>query len=466
LHIGAVISDRLTLQNSLPAEGQDKLANAAVIGQADRSSPAPRWTAGAIIVAAISFNAVLCFLNTRGVAISNFSVMMSEALLITAALVAGRQYLNTAHVSILALIVIFTAALSALRFANSPLEGFDPKISRDLFIPICFFLLGKAVNDLKTADKIIYVATAIALLFAVFEYFFLDTFLKVFGILEYYVARGTLQSSDSALSISQGLLFSGTRPTEQGRTLLSFLGEHRVSSIFLEPISLGNFAALVSLWAVVRSQMEGRFYLWLTLGGLALLILSDGRFDACFLVLGAAILMIPPRITSLFVIPLPFIVVLALYFFGAWADQYDKGVLAIDGFGTYDRILYCARILFNFDAYNWLGVEASPWPTPDAGYAYVISNIGIIGMAALWILFMSVEGSNRYYFALRNATAVFFAGLLCISSSPFTIKVAALLWFLLGVLSVARGYDRIHQPGRAVATRRPDHVPSLSGSIP
>ena len=81
-------------------------------------------------------------------------------------------------------------------------------------------------------------------------------------------------------------MVSGFRPADQGRTLLSFLGDHRVSSLFLEPSSLGNFGALVTLWAVVRSRMEGRLYLWCVLGGLALLILSDTRFDAYFLVLG------------------------------------------------------------------------------------------------------------------------------------------------------------------------------------
>ena len=158
--------------------------------------------------------------------------------------------------------MVYTLALSVLRFANVPAAGFDPKISRDLIIPITFFLLGKAVNDVKAADKVVSTATAILLSFALFEFFFLNTFLEVFGVAKYYIARGTLESSNSALNISQGLMVSGVRPADQGRTLLSFLGDHRVSSLFLEPISLANFGALVTLWAVVRSRMEGKFYIW------------------------------------------------------------------------------------------------------------------------------------------------------------------------------------------------------------
>ena len=415
------------------------MASTDVIGRADRRELASiaqlRWVAGALIIGAISFNAVLCFLNTRGVAIGKAHVMMSEMLLISAALLAARNYLSLAHISVLTLVVAYALVLSLLRYAGSA-AGFDLKITRDLVIPIAFFLLGTAFSNVKAADKVVFTATAILLSFALFEFFFLNAFLEVFSVAKYYIARGTVESASSALNISGGLMTSGVRPPDQGRTLLSFLGDHRVSSLFLEPISLGNFGTLVVLWAVVRSRMEGKPYLLLALSGLAFVILSDGRFNACAVVLGVAILMIPPRIATLVVLPLPLIVTLALYLIGASGEQYYSGVPKIvEGFGVYDRVLYCARVLFNFDAYNWFGLEASAAQTFDAGYAYVINNVGILGFAAFWLLFMSLPGLSRYYFSFRNAIAVYLAALLCISNSPFTIKIAAPLWFLLGVLS-------------------------------
>ena len=92
--------------------------------------------------------------------------------------------------------------------------------------------------------------------FALFEYFFLDTYLKVFSITDYYVARGTLDAADPSLQWANGLMMSGMRPPDQGRELLPFLGDHRVSSLFLEPIGLGNFGCLVVFWAIARSKME------------------------------------------------------------------------------------------------------------------------------------------------------------------------------------------------------------------
>jgi putative polymerase len=129
-------------------------------------------------------------------------------------------------------------------------------------------------------------------------------------------------------------------------------------------------------------------------------------------------------------------------------QYYNSAPKIVEGLGVYDRVLYCARILYYFDIYNWFGLEPSPAQTFDAGYAYVISNIGILGFAALWLLFMSIPGSNRYYFAFRNAVAVYLAALLCISNSPFTIKTSAPLWFLLGVLSAVRVSERVRDRAR------------------
>ncbi len=420
-----------------------------IVGQRDRvlaDGSDLKWVAGALVIGAITFNAGLCFLNTRGVAIRNVHVMLSEVMLISAAMLTCRNHLNFLHVSVLALIVGFAGALSTLRYLHVPAGGFDPKIIRDLIIPVVFFLLGQAVRDVKSADRIAVTATAILLIFAAFEYFSLASFLKVFGVAEYYIARGTLEVSDWALDVSQGLMVSGFRPGDQGRTLLPFLGDHRVSSLFLEPSSLGNYGTLVALWAVVRSRMEGRLFLWCGLGGLALLVLSDTRFDAYFLVLGVLVLIMPPRWTTPVMFLLPFVTILALYFLGASHAKSPNEIPMVEGREVYDRLLYSGRVLFDFNAYSWFGLEASRGQTFDTGYGYVISNVGIIGFAALWTLFMSLQGSNRYFYAFRNVTALYFTTLLCISASQFTIKIAAMLWFLLGVLSVVKAADSLRHP--------------------
>ena len=90
--------------------------------------------------------------------------------------------------------------------------------------------------------------------------------------------------------------------------------------------------------------------------------------------------------------------------------------LSLTGLSLQDRLLYSGRVLLDFDIYNWLGIKASRTPTADAGYAYVISNVGLLGFAAFWFWFMSLDGRSRYFYAFRNTSAAYFAALFCVSA--------------------------------------------------
>ena len=416
------------------------------------ASTASPWFAGTIILGTIVFNAALCLLNTRGFPINGPIVMLSEVVLIGGAVLACRNYLNAVHLTVLTLIVLYTVALSSVKFVDA--QGFDPKIARDLMIPVVFFVMGRAVENVRAADRIVLGVTVLLLVFAAFEYFALSSFLQVFDVAQYYVARGTIAATE--LNPSQGLMVSGMRPTDQGRTLLPFLGDHRVSSLFLEPSTLGNFGALITLWAIVRTRMEGRLYLFCALGGLTLLALSDTRFAGFLVLIGLVTMMVPPRITTPAVIVLPFVTMFALLALAGWAEPYH-GAPSVDGRSIYERVLYSGRVLQSFDIYNWFGLRVSRVQTFDSGYAYLVSNIGIVGFVLIWTLFMSIKGRSQFYYLFRNVIAVCFCALLCISASPFTIKLAAMLWFLLGVLSVAvperRPARRAQAPSRSPELR-------------
>ncbi len=416
------------------------MANADLIGRSNRALAESQkfgLGAGVLVIAAIGFNALLCLVNTRIAPIHNSYVVLSEVVIIGAALAASFRIMEPRYVVIIAAMIAYTAMLAVLRSMVSPEAGLDFKVSRDFLIPIAFLLLGRSETNIKVADYTVYVATALVLAFAVFEFFSLDSFLRIFSITDYYVARGTLDPSDPSLQWASGLMISGIRPEEQGRTLLPFLGDHRVSSLFLEPIGLGNFGFIVAIWSIARSKMEQRLRLWSILAGVALVILSDTRFNAFFLGVGVVILFANPRITKLPVAALPVVLIAGLCLAAAGAAG-GPDVPMLDGVSLKDRLLYSGRVLLDFDILNWLGVEAARVQTFDAGYAYVISNAGVIGLAAFWVWFMTLAGKSRYFYAFRNANAAYFAVLFCISESQFTIKTAALLWFLMGALSVAK----------------------------
>jgi putative polymerase len=415
----------------------------------------------ALIFSAISFNAVLSAVNANLTPVSVTTVMLSEMLIIGAAVVVGYRSFNIGYLVLVGMI-FYTLTLTVVRADISPEAGFDVKIVRDFTIPIVFFVLGLRINNLETADSIVFKATALLLCVALFEYFYLETYLKVFDVVRYYIARGSLEESEHALTVSKGLMISGIRPADQGRVLLPFLGEHRVSSLFLEPNSLGNYGCIVALWAIVRSRMARRFYFWSLMGAGALIILSDTRFDATFLVtLGLLMLIVPVNISTPMAFIMPLIAmscpVLLAVINGDVSDQ-------IAGFGLYFRLLYSGHVILDFDILNWLGVKVSRLQTFDAGYGYVISNAGIIGLGLFWWIFLSLKGANRYFYAFRNASVAYFAVLFCIAESQLTIKTAALHWFLMGAISVARssGPEVYRGRTRGLMHRRRASV-SLSG---
>lgn len=417
------------------------MTDADLLGRSDRvlaDAPDLKRVAGALIIGAITFNAVLCFINTSVAPIHNSYVVGSEILIVAIALLACHRTIEPKSVLIIGAVLLYTALLAFVRSGIYPEGELNLKISRDFLIPIVFLLLGKAVNDIKVADRIVYIATALILAFALFEYFFLDAYLKVFGVIEYYVARGTIDALDPSLQWANGLMLNGIRAPELGgRVLLPFLlDDHRVSSLFLESISLGNFGSVVVFWGITRSRMERQLRFWSIAAGVALIILSDNRFNASFLALGTLILLIPPRLTTPAVLAMPFLGLVGLCLVGANSEFQDSPSLT--GTTLQDRLLFSSRIVYDLDVLNWLGIGIASGYTLDTGYAYVVCNVGLIGLAVFWLWFMALDGYNRYFYAFRNTTAAYFAALLCVSQSQFTIKIAALLWFLLGALSIAR----------------------------
>ena len=228
-----------------------------------------------------------------------------------------------------------------------------------------------------------------------------------------------------------------------------------MSSLFLESISLGNFGSLVVFWGITRSTMERQLRFWSIVAGIALIILSDSRFSASFLGVGILILLMNPRITTPVVIAMPFVAMAGLCLAAAGAPMQD--VPSLEGTTFHDRLVFSGRILLDLDIFKWMGVGMASGYTLDTGYAYVLSNVGLIGLTVFWAWFISLRGEGRAFYALRNTAAAYFAVLFCISQSQFTIKTAALLWFLLGVLSVTREAARRAEPSKSASVYVPAH---------
>lgn len=381
-----------------------------------------------VVLAAVLFNLVLCLVNTRLFSVGADIVIGAEISLIGIAfgLIFDR---GIALYAVLLLLAAYFMAVMAVR------ADFDPKIGRDFLIPIVFYFLGRYFGSLRAADWLVTILILIALGFALFEYLAQDIYLSYFDIIHYYVARGTVTQD---IGDAAGLFVSGTRP--EPRTLLPFLGDHRVSGIFLEPVSVGNFGAIAFAWVLLRDRRRFWPFVAKTLAIAAILVLADARFGFDLSLLTLVLYLAAPIIRPTMLFSLPFLAMLmSVAYAGAhWQDAIDDTIAG--------RLHFSGDHLAGLDLWRVFGLQASDVFLGDAGYAYVLVNVGLIGAAAIWALFVYAPVVDEEAWRFKNFVAIYAVLLLCISTSLFTIKTAALLWFLYGTLNNpnrAAGWARV-----------------------
>lgn len=392
-------------------------------------SSKPFWLQPAFVtvLGAMSFNFVLCFVNTNIAGVGTSAVIGCEIAIISAVLFYSYPTLDYPRLIVISSAILYLIALSAARALLG--DALDIKPIRDLLIPIAFFVLGAGVADIKAADRIVRAAALLVIAVGLFEYFFPEIFTRFFNIASFYIERGAMDVAQAQQSSS--LFASGMRPEGAGggRNLLPFLGNHRVSSIFLEPVSAGNFGIILFLWALVRSLMDRRPFWGLFASAAIVIVMSDSRFGAYFCGICLMLALCPAAIRLAVTALLPVVGLLTVVFL----PELLSASYGLDN-GFIGRIILSGRILDHFDAFNWFGLRAPDFVMSDSGYAYALAGFGIVGLIAFWIMLLSIKGKNSHFYVFRDLAGAYIAFLLCISNSPFTIKTGALLWFLTGAL--------------------------------
>lgn len=386
----------------------------------DGRAPYQSGAALCALMGALLFNAGLCFLNTMGLPVTGGTVAGAEACIVMLALAFALDA-RAGPWLVIAVLAAYAILLLVLRGST------DPKMIRDLLIPVAFYNLGLRAPDIRDADRAALAAGLIVVAMGLFEYAALPLYEQFFNIVRYYIARGSMSAAEIN-GLTGSLFVSGVRP--DARTILPFLGPHRVSSVFLEPVSAGNFGAILFAWGLYRPGMRGRG--WLFACAALTIILADARFGAVVCVAIAAALLAAHRLPRLLWFALPCAILLALAVCGFESTASDRSNNFVG------RLLVAAEIVTALPLEGVLGISAEKVFVSDAGYAYVLLQIGLVGGLAAWLLFVLMPAGNADAWRLRCAVAAYICLLLVISDSPFSIKTAALLWFLLGAADGAR----------------------------
>jgi putative polymerase len=373
----------------------------------------------AILLATACYQVLLCFLNTHGFGTSRGLLGLTEAMIYFACI----PFFISRLLPGVVVLTLFVAALLCMTTLIS--DQINVKAFRDVIIPLCYFWLGATTASVLLAEKIMIRLIAIVLVFALLETFFLDYFTSIFDIFGYYVSTGNLEPITDYVRESR-LQLNGIRPEGIGRTLLpSLLGSHRVSSIFLEPVSLGNFATVCAAWGLSRDSSQLRKILLFVGAAILLMILSDSRFALLSVTLMIFMRLVISGKALKLTIVAPFACVLLLLFVGLTTtdnlgDNF-RGRLAVSGWS-----------LLDFDVATLMGTSPGK-QYGDQGYAYALSNFGLplclLMWFSLWILPVPNQSAERF----RAYLCVYIALILCVSgTSLFALKTAGIVWFLMG----------------------------------
>jgi putative polymerase len=399
--------------------------NSSAVSAAEPNYPQAidRMLAPLVVFAAVLLNFGLCFINTNVFGVNAGLMILSEILLIAMAF-SLIWYRST-------VLYIFLLVLSLYFFSVMLVRSdFDPKIMRDFLIPFIFLFLGYYLGSVRSCDRLVTVLILLALGSALFEWLALNTYLHYFDVFRYYVARGTESQADSALLIrgddTAGLYVNGTRFEE--RTLLPFLGAHRISGIFLEPVSAGNFGAIAFAWVLLRDRGRICPLVAKTIAIATILVLADARFGFFFCIFTLLLYLAAPIIRPTILFLTPFLLVIGLVAFAGDPSNELAG-----------RLTHTAYSLAQLDPWQVFGLKISEdfagVYAGDSGYGYLLVKVGLVGLTAIWALFVYAPIFDRDAWRFKIFIAFYAVALLSISASLFTIKTAALLWFLYGTLN-------------------------------
>ena len=381
---------------------------------------------GLLLCAALFFNATLAAVNAQVRPLSGNAVVGAELAIVAAiqilALLAYRPQMRPWYA-----LTAFLLLFSAFRAFGS--GGLEVKFLRDALLIPTLILLGMTFRR-KDLVRWVLAVHAIVLVFMLMEIFFTDQYAALFNIRDYYINTRGYKLSDFWNSEST-LYVSASRPND--RIYLPFLNLHRVSSLFLEPVSLGNYCIIVTgfICAFYRRLGVGA-RIFLILGNIALIIACDGRLalvSSVLIVALSIVLPVLPRRTPFFYLPLTV---------GAAILLVHVAGLRPGGDDFPGRVAYTVDLLERYSALDFAGLSNEYISKAvDSGVAYLTLTQSILGLAVIWtfIALASREDSWEQRMIL-HAACIYISMNMLVSFAFLTIKTAALLWAVHGMLQV------------------------------
>lgn len=378
----------------------------------------------ALVAATVLFNAVLAIVNAHVHAIGYGAVAVVQALLTACA---ALVVLVARPKGIGPWLAYLWLAMCGFLFLALLRGRAEPRYVADILTILVFVMLGLALRrrDLLTG---LVALQAVVCVVALWELASAQSFAAVFMVKDFYVnTRGFLD--DAVWSGPENLFISSERPG--GRLFGAALDLHRASSVFLEPVSLGNWTVIVTL-AIAALRPARRVIVFLVATNLFLLFACDGRLALAVNLILLVTWPILPRL-PVWAPPLFLPLMLVGLVMASWFNLLGPVDDTLGG-----RFAYSINYLGSLGTRDLLGFyDKGGIVAADSGWAYLILTQSIFGLVGIWLALTVTGRTSPEARHMIGGVALFIATCLPITYSLFSIKTAGMLWAVYGV-AIAR----------------------------
>jgi putative polymerase len=394
-----------------------------------------------LVMIAVTFNAFLCLVTTvAGIHFSAATIVVCELVILAIGFYSVRARITAPAMRI---ILALTALLLGMKLVN---PGLDLKILHDLAIDYVFYLLGTMVT-LQQATRMVWIVTIGVLAVSSIEVLLPDFYNSIFNVWGYYVDKGVLTN---AINYGNTTTFiSGIRGGVEARTFFpALLGQSRFSSVFLEPVSMGNFAVIIFAWCLSVRMRTARLTALLIFLAAVCAILSDSRFAFVCWFLMILLRISPLHRSKLMIFCIPLFAMMAIVLYALVEPPvFGRPFILSDDFPG--RLLFSGRLLDFWGWKQWFALAPSPIYVSDTGYAYAINALGLPIALFMLALFAMQPAKTNEAASMKAMLTVYMATSLCIGANMFTIKTAALVWLMYGATNgLPAMMSAVARPGR------------------
>lgn len=381
------------------------------------------WSVVALATAGLGYNGLLALLAARGLPVSLAAQIVAEVLILSgAAVLILKTGFRQSDAPVLLFFLFFLATDLILSILNGAMIV---DMARNAAIISLFGMLGTRCDE-RMIRRTFFIGFLIVTSCLVLELSSVQTYTAIFAPGAYFeTTRGAVATELNELG-----LFPNALGFEGRFSILPF-ATHRTSSIFLEQVSLANFSTaliifVTCLWDRI-SKSEKIAYLLL----IALILVTNNSRTALVLVLAAPLIYVAApslgRFANLAIMPVMLLLATIITFTQPSSTE-DTFV---------GRIGLTIKNLSAVDLSALLGAKATrAMDFLDSGYVYVLYGSTVIGLLTVW-MFVSLISLDKVKAQARCGlylSLYVFANLMVSGTSIFSMKVAGILWLLVGFL--------------------------------